>query len=296
MKKKLILILLISISISITGNLFSGVGSSKLQFLKFSPSVRAVAMADSVSSIAGDVNNIFYNPGGVYSSSSFDVSISYTKWFQSLNFLNFAGKMKIGNIGDAGIGIITLIYDDVFRVKEENGILVRTDEKLNLGDFLLAGNFSRMFGSKLYTGINLNIVNEKLDKSSISHTGIDAGGIYKLSEDVSTGLCFLNIGIKDSPLIIRNGLSYKINAGHNTDIILAEELDMSGDSEMKFGIGGEANIYKIFFIRMGYKIGDETGTVRVGGGVKYNMFQIDYSFNSYGDLGNVNRISLKVIL
>lgn len=292
MSKKIVTFIII---VLLAGNLLAGVGSDKMQFLKFSPSPRFVAMADSAVSLDGDVNNIFYNPAGAYSFALYDVSITYTKWFQSLNFFNFAGKMKLQNIGDVGIGFVTLIYDDIFKVKEENGALVQTDERVSPGDFLIAGNYSRQFGKKMITGANLKIVSERLDESSLG-ISIEAGAIYRINEDIGAGLSFLNIGIKDSPLIIRSGADYKIYYKKNTEIILACALDKMGDSGFRFGIGGELIYLKMFIIRAGYRIGDELGAFRLGVGIKYKLFQIDYSFNSYSELGNVNRIGIRVIL
>ncbi len=53
-------------------------------------------------------------------------------------------------------------------------------------------------------------------------------------------------------------------------------------------------IIKIFIIRGGYRIGDKLGALRIGAGMKYKNFGIDYSFNNYGDLGIVNQIGLKI--
>jgi len=55
-------------------------------------------------------------------------------------------------------------------------------------------------------------------------------------------------------------------------------------------------LLKIFLIRAGYRIGEGTGAFRYGAGIKFNMFQLDYSFNSYGDLGNVNRLGIKIMI
>ena len=50
----------------------------------------------------------------------------------------------------------------------------------------------------------------------------------------------------------------------------------------------------MFMIRGGYRIGDDLGALRLGAGIKYKNFSIDYSFNNFGDLGSANRIGLKI--
>ena len=274
-------------------NLFSVVGRDRMQILKFSPSPWASAMADTTVSVRGNVNNMFYNPAGVFSFNSFDLSISYTSWFQALNFFNFAGKMKVGSIGDIGVGFVSLMYDDLLKVTEENGVLVQTDEEVDLGDYFLAFNYSRNIGEKMFAGIQIKLANEKIERSTTS-AGIDAGIVYVLTEKISAGISVLNIGIKDAPLIIKSGANYRLYFGKNGGLILSGELDKMGDSGVEVGIGGEATLLNMFFVRTGYRIGEDSGAFRIGGGIKYKQFQIDYSFNSYGELGNVNRIGFKM--
>ena len=146
-------------------SLMAGIGSSSMQFLKLSPSPRASSMAESIVSVDGEVDNIFYNPAGVWSHFFMDTSISYTKWFQNLNFINFAGKVIIGDIGDIGIGFFSILYDDLFKVEEENGVLVQSDERVDLASYLATLNFSRMFMNSIILGLNIKIANELIDES-----------------------------------------------------------------------------------------------------------------------------------
>ena len=295
--KRLLKLFFVSmVIISFSGNLFSGVETKQMEFLKFSPSVRATAMGDSTVSLIGDVDNMFYNPAGAFSFNSYDFSLSYAIWFQSLNFFNFAGKMRLGNIGDIGVGFVLLMYDDLFKVTEENGVLVKTDEKIGLSDYFLAVNYSRnLLGEKLIGGINLKLASEEIERST-RLVGIDTGIVYGISKRISAGLSILNIGIKGAPLIIKRGANYRLYFGKRTKFILSGEIDSIGGKGIEGGIGVEAELLQMFFIRTGYRIGSDEGAFRVGAGIKYKLFQIDYSFTSYGDLGNVNRVGLKAMI
>jgi len=70
MKSLLKLFFVCALMIMLAENMFAEVGSDRMQFLKFSPSARATAIADSTVSLIDDVNNMFYNPAGAFSFNS----------------------------------------------------------------------------------------------------------------------------------------------------------------------------------------------------------------------------------
>jgi tetratricopeptide (TPR) repeat protein len=65
------------------------------------------------------------------------------------------------------------------------------------------------------------------------------------------------------------------------------------DGPRTFGVGIEILTLKTFVLRGGYTSGDDLGNgLRVGGGLRFKTFQIDYAFAGEGSLGNVNRLGI----
>lgn len=288
MKKFSILILVVFLASTV----FGAVGSSQFQVLKFSPSVRATSIGDSFSSIVSGADSLYYNPAGVSSISAYEVSFSYTKGIQNLNFLNIAGKMKLNKIGNVALGVMALLYGDMYKVTEENGILIKSGEKINSGDYLAVGNFSRRFGDKISVGVNLKMIGETLDTSHLIGIGGDLGGIYEFSKEMGAGISVLNLGIQDAPMLIRAGMHYQKVLSNNMAFLLTGEVDKNGDSGIKAGLGGEVTFLDRYTLRTGYRIGDAIGAFRMGAGVNIKGLFVDYSFNNYSDLANVHRIGI----
>lgn len=293
LKKLFFTLILMIISV---GVIFAGVGTDNMAFMKFSPSVRANALADTTVSLPLDVNNMFYNPAGAWSPSFFDAGFSYTTWVQSISFLNFAGKIKLPAIGNVGFGLVSALYEDMNRVKEENGVLVVSSEKFQLSDYYFLLNYNKNFGKKLFIGANIKLANEKIDVQSATGFGGDFGAIYLVSDEISTGLSILNLGIGNMPMIIKAGANYNKDISEDAGMILSCEVDKNGDSKIEGGAGLELKLMQMFFFRTGYRLSKAEGNFRIGAGMRYKSFQIDYSFNSFSELGNIHRIGLKYIL
>lgn len=264
-----------------------------MQILKFSPSARISGMADSSVSLLHEVDNLFYNPAGVYSTAFIEGSAGYTRGYQEINYFYFAGKMNVQNIGNIGLGFVNIMYDDLFKVNDINGELIKTEKKLDIGSYIIAGHFSRKINKKIFAGINIKLVNEKIENSTMGIGG-DIGIIYKITENINTGVSGLNLGIKDAPIIIRGGIGYSRDIGKKITGMINGEVENMSDSGMKAGIGSEFTFLKVLSVRAGYRIGDDLGQLRLGGGVLYKSLRVDYSNVSYKEFGNVNRISLKM--
>lgn len=291
-------IIVIYLLLIFSGTLLAGTGTSRLQFLKFSPSVRASAMADTLTSVQGEVDNIFYNPAGIFSSVPFACSFAYTRWFQELNFFNIAGSFKITGNSSVNLGGVYLMQDDIFKVTDNNGELQQTDETIGLNDFLIVGNYSRMFNNNLLAGVNAKMASETLDTKTSSVMAFDAGIIYRFNNNISLGLAGCNVGASDIPLLVRTGISYfwdlKNEIKMPVSLLLAGDVTQQKDSGLKTGIGTELSFWQILSLRTGYSFMDDINGLRLGAGIKYKNFIMDFGFTPYSDLGNISRIGLKM--
>ena len=134
----------------------------------------------------------------------------------------------------------------------------------------------------------------------------DAGILYHESDKPwSAGFAMQNIGfpIKEINQSFQLPVNFKIGGNYVFDlfknsnpdfhtIMLTGDIGTGLDYDYFVSLGLEYCFNKILFLRFGYQYqGDEPG-FKVGFGIKYKNFDLDYAFTPLADLGNIHKISL----
>jgi len=96
------------------------------------------------------------------------------------------------------------------------------------------------------------------------------------------------------------GLPRAVAAGVSwTGVWLGEQLTVAMDGEQPndgkqtFGAGVELSTLQLLILRGGYTSQGDLGSgLRLGAGLRFKTIQVDYSFGSSGDFGQVQRIGL----
>src|ERR1035437_1421283 len=92
--------------------------------------------------------------------------------------------------------------------------------------------------------------------------------------------------------------SYDIALTSDTALLLAGDIikpvDLTNPDFQKwyFGLGAEAKLFGVGFIRGGYEIGKDGQGLTAGGGLSWGWGSLDYAFLPHLDLGNTHRISV----
>ncbi|MCF7911547.1 MAG: PorV/PorQ family protein [Candidatus Cloacimonetes bacterium] len=169
-------------------------------------------------------------------------------------------------------------------------------------DLAITFNFGLRLAASHYLGVNLTGLYEKIDNSSSNGISGDIGYIYLTPiRDLRVLAGMKNFGSTtkmdqeniELPFTMELGFSKDFTVNDNrltTEFKLVKDID---NDELKGSLGVEANVYKILFIRTGYKIGYDLENISAGFGVKMYGISIDYSFNPIGeDLEDVHLLGL----
>ena len=283
--------------------IYDDAGTSGAQFLKFGKSARAIGMGEAYSPVMYDIDQIYYNPAGVYTYMKYDFTLMYTRYINRVNFFNLAGKVKYPGVGDFALAFAGMF---ISQMSIDKNTLTKTGKKIKNSSVQFTLNYTRIFMDNITAGINLKFLNDSLsDKYNDFNFAVDLGGIIDLEvfdpqlEQLCLGISFLNLGTRSEfstksfplPFTFRSGLSYdwKINTKHS--LLSAMDFEKVNDRGLKFNMGLEYTIINMIKFRFGYKVGDKRNGFKFGMGLHYNNYRLDYSFD-YGDLGVNNRIEI----
>jgi hypothetical protein len=153
------------------------VGTAGVQFLKISPSCRAVGMAEAYVAVANDASAIFHNPGALARLQQPEAIVSYIDYAAGLQygFLGVAHPMTKWN-GAWAASVIYLTTDDMEETTPErpNG----TGRTFTAGDVALGLSYSQKLTDKFSVGGTIKFINETLADKSASGWSADVGTYY----------------------------------------------------------------------------------------------------------------------
>ncbi|HMA99779.1 MAG TPA: PorV/PorQ family protein [Spirochaetota bacterium] len=278
-------------------------GTSGAQFLKLGKSARAIGMGEAYTPVMYDVDQIYYNPAGVYTYMKYDFSLMYTRYISEINFFNLVGKVKIPGIGDFALAFAGMFMG---QIGIDYNTLTETGQQFKNNSIQFTLNYSRIFRDNITAGINLKFLNDSLtDKYNDFNFAADIGGIIDLGlfdpqlEQLCFGLSFLNLGTRSKfaqesfsiPFTFRSGVSYNWRINTKNRLLAVMDFEKVIDRALKFNIGLQYTLINMIKFRFGYKCGDKLNGFKFGIGVHYNNYRLDYSFD-YGSLGPNNRVEV----
>ena len=255
--------------------------SSNPAFLDYGWGVRPEGMGGAFTSVADDVNTIFYNPAGLANLSSKEVNLMYTKPWVGLDgidisFMHGAFSYPLDKYGNFGIGITQ--YD-------VNGIYLENTATICYGyDLARLLKFDR----KILAGINLKYLgwsvkwDEEIKRqddpvvkagNSKSSFGVDFGLYSEPVGGLKIGLLGRNLNSPDVGLYYENKVpqEYRFGLGYNfgdlgrfEDFTTAFDISHRGqeyseESKLQYFFGIESWLnFHTFGFRVGYNKTDVT--------------------------------------
>ncbi len=301
-----------SLIIIVFASLSSLIAGGTYDFLRNDVSARAAALGGNFVTIKDDPNSIFYNPAGLASIQSQQVSFGFFKNLLDVNAGHASYARRIPSFGTIGAGLVYVNYGS-FDMTDENGQSLGT---FNAGDFAFTAGYANLLANGLEYGINAKFIFSSIAGYSSSAAAIDLGARYVITPDVFTiGASILNIGTQFDPymttretlpLDVRIGASYfpehlpaQVFIGLNK---LNEQQDKFLDRFSSFMAGVEFTASESVLLRFGYnnekrrelKLGSSSGLAgfSLGAGFRTEMYTIDYAFNSMGKIGGLHRVSI----
>ena len=299
------------------GNVYSQ-DNPAYDFLNVSPSARASALANAFESYTGDPNIIFYNPAGLSTVASKELSAGFGKYLLDINFGSAAFTYKYKNAGWFGLGVKYFNYGK-FTYTDENGNEYGT---FHANDLMFDVGYSNLIYGKINYGINEKFIYSQIAEYTSTALGFDLGLMYIIpASDMNIAFTINNYGKQLSsyisskerlPLDIRIGVSKKLE---HLPLRLSVSLSNLNQDHIKFldvkrlkyfSFGGEFEISDHVAARIGYDnqerqdltTGTSLGIVgfSAGIGIKFlEKYKFDYSLNSMGKTGSTHRFNVGYI-
>lgn len=290
---------------------------SSMQFLRISPSPGASALGNSYTSIAGNNDTLFYNPGSLaffkLTASSqvalddaiirnMSFSIAYSRLFYNLNYMMFSSVFSLKNAGIIGVGFAALLYDTIAETLS-TGVL--TGKQLNSSDSLFIASYADMIGENLGLGGNIKLAAENAAGETISGLAVDAGIRYHVNKSKwSIGFVVQNAGLSikkidqnfQLPINFKLGGNYEFNLLRDHPdshiIMLTSDIGKGLDADFSLGMGMEYRFQNTVFLRTGYQYQGAEPGFKIGAGLKYKKIAIDYAYSPLVDLGAIHKIEI----
>lgn len=263
------------------------------EFLEFGAGARPMGMGRAFTGLADDVDSISFNPAGLASYRSSQVTLQEVPLPVDGDHQYIAYSQPLYALGSLGIAIINLDAGDVDRVNSQN---------IKIGKFgaretgYLIGYGQRM-SDKLFIGGTAKMAEKNIDATTKRGFGADVGGLYRWNDRVRFGAMIRNLipptyGFSSDdesfPIIFRAGSSVKFLKEHLTTAVdLSKTINQSQSLNWHFGV--EGYVINNVFLRFGV---DES-EVTSGLGLRWKTVQVDYAAG-FQDLGIINRMALKL--
>ena len=247
-------------------------GINSAAFLKVGVGARQVGMGSAVTSMTGDVTNMFWNPAGVaLRDEKAQASFTYNSWIGGLSQNAFAGSYKLEGIGTIGVGVMTFGISGIPADRDvypDNAVLQAlqidqaTSGTYDYLDLLAQVTYSQYINDRLSLGASLKLINEKIDDVSASAVGFDLGSVYNI------GLLNWNIGARINnlgsdikfydyaspiPLTFSIGTSMTPIRLDESSVTVALDAVKPQDGQQYYYTGLEYNYNNTVFVRGGWK-------------------------------------------
>ncbi|MFH1562334.1 MAG: PorV/PorQ family protein [Nitrospirota bacterium] len=282
-------------------NVYAGVnkkaGTTIGQVLEFGVGARACAMGEAFTGIADDFSAVYWNPAGIAQIQDLEFNFMHNDWFQGIKYEFVSTILPLEEeMGAIGLSGIILKTDDIVGRDTSGDFTSNFEAK----DSILCLSFGQKLTEELMWGANIKQVNLKIENDKTNEFAFDFGGLYKFQDtELTLGAVVQNIGKnmkfieknEKLPLIFRLGASYKLI---EKNVLLSLDIGKSVASNIKFNLGAEYYLTTLLKLRGGYNSTNDTDngwTAGVGFKIK-DIFELDYAYIPYGELGDTQRISI----
>ncbi len=302
--KIIILILILSVC---TLNLYPAErpGNTSAQFLRISPSPRAVAMGNAYCSMNEDADTIFFNPASIAFVNPLSISLSYVRWLQEMNYMSLAGVLPVENVGSFGIGAIGLFSGDILETVVVSDNVEETGNSVSAGEYCFIGSYGRKIVDFFSAGINIKGIFQNLENESAGSFAIDLGVLFLFDEDrLKAGLALQNIGSRAKfvengsslPLNMRLGVNYSIIIDPKNKLLLITEAQKTFYEDLSIGGGFEYAFNNLIFGRAGYEYQNNSDSLGFKAGIGFNIknIKINYGFDLFNTLGTTHFVQVNI--
>ncbi len=277
------------------------VGTSGAQFLKIGPGARPVGMGEAFTGVADDIHAIYWNPAGLGTLKSPELTAMHMQYFQSIQY-EFGAFAYPTAYGTWGFAVTNLHTDGIDRRTE--------DTDANIGQFgsndsAYYTSYGKQITSRLSLGANVKWIHQTLDSIDSNAYAGDGGILYDTPwHDVRLGASIQNMGSKVKfvneadplPLTYRLGASAPL---FSRKLLVSSDLIIPRDHQVGLALGSEyrGHISKDlgYAMRAGYRSDSDVSGfkgISIGSGLDLGRASFDFAWVPFGELGNAYRFGL----
>jgi len=301
------------------------VGTSAANWLKVESGTRGIAMGGSQVASGRGISGAYYNPASIAFIDASEVYYSKSNYLVDITHNTIGYGTKLTPTDYFGLHLFYLDSGnmEVTTVASPNG----TGEMFSVLDISLRLIYGKQLTDRLRLGASIKYIREKIYTTQMQSFVFDLGsnfntGIYGLQLGMSVSnfgpdVQFTGEGldkvVPDStaisgklskitqkfsvPLVFRLGIQ-KYLIGEDEESI--NRLNVSADAINPIdymvygGIGAEYSWNNMAYIRGGTKLFHDTAGMSLGGGLKWNMFEVDYAYVNYGILKETHQFGISL--
>jgi hypothetical protein len=279
---------------------FATSGSNTANFLKIGVGGRGAAMGEAQAAVTEDVSAAYWNPAALSDIRFQELSLMHYDLVENVRYQQAMYGFPTESRGSFAFGINRLDYGTIQGY--DNSAL--PTGSLDASNLLITGSWARRMSAEnpLSWGASFKYLNSNLAGYSASAPMVDAGLHYPFESGKLRGLKLAAVLRNLGPSIKYNQVGSSLprqlvlGGGLSTlggNLILALDAIQTKGESSRMAMGLEYRVFEMLRLRVGYNgISDFVGDgITYGMGLNFRLWNLDYAYVPFGDLGNTNRIS-----
>lgn len=303
---------------------------TSMKFLSVSPSARASALSDAVTSVEMGAHSAFYNPATMVNiKSKYAASVGSVQWITDIshNSASLIYQPSDGKYGIFGLNAISVDYGDIIStiVDENEDKGYRDVGFVNPTAMVFGLSYANAITDQFSVGANFRYATQDLgsvitetdgaggfttQSYSASTAVLDFGVLYKTGfESLNFAMALRNFSPEVSydtenselPLTFKIGVSMDVldlTDLENHSLLVSIDANRPRDFDEQLLFGLEYSFIERFIIRGGYGFPKDEEEFAFGFGINQPLggfdLGVDYSYTQFGVFGEVNRISVQL--
>lgn len=274
---------------------WAGEGTTGADFLRLPAGARSAALAGAYSALGGDAETIYFNPAGLVDLLNPQVYLSHLAWWESVTLDSAWGVQPLNGTSALGAAVVFL------NVPPFNSTGDPSAGMESACDAIVAGGYALRFGQALAAGGALKYLGSQLGPARSWGLALDLGAkYYLLNDQLILAATVRNVGLMSAfehaadalPLQAGVSAAYFLWPEEPQHLALAAELTLPAAERPALSLGAEGWIWNKFALRAGVRPGAEAEDwLRVGAGVRWERFHLDYAWTPVGLFGPVHQLS-----
>lgn len=308
---------------------FLKVGAAGSQFLKIGVGARGSAMSANVA-VANDLSAIWWNPAGLADVKTIGADFAFTQWFAGFQHLFAAVSLPLGSNFTAAASLTSFSSEDIeiTTIHNPDG----TAHYYSVSDMAASLSVAGYLTEDFSFGVNMKYISNGFSSLSSNAIAFDVGTLYNTGlYGIKLGFAISNLGTEmqykgsdlqtltklykesrnapidaeyitgkyEMPLVFRAGIASEVYKDEDHAVLAAFDFTTLSDTPEQFSIGAEYTFRNLICLRGGYLFNQDQFGLSGGIGFKYDAGSgikagVDYSINPTGDIGLVNRLSVRI--